>query len=187
VDRNCQGCPECRSKLEVTFPTEGNARGTRIACANQVGGCVHVATAPPPQCDFDIGDGRIKAGRNSDHALNVCYVLAFVQLGNGGTEAACVLGLCGLPNSTTMQSRTFGMIESIIYPIIEGITESILFSDLKAEVALAFGDQVNEDGAKLFGLWLEKKLPPSEWPVICCDGNMGWSQKGSGQTFNSNS
>jgi len=53
----------------------------------------------------------------------------------------------------------FGTIESTIYPIIEGITESMLFSNLKAEVALVFGDQVNENGAKLFELWLEKKLP----------------------------
>jgi len=187
VDRHLQGCPECGSKLEVTFPTEGIASGTRIACANQVGGCVHVAAAPPAQSDFDIGDGRIKAGRNSDCALNVCYVLAFVQSGDGGTEAARVLGLCGLPNSTTMQSRTFGTIESAIYPTTEGMTERMLFSNLKAEVALAFGDQVNEDGAKSFDLWVEKKLPPSEWPVICCGGDMGWSQKGSGRTFNSNS
>jgi len=187
VDRHLQGCPECGSKLEVTLPTEGIASGTQIACTNQVGGCVYVAAAPPAQSDFDIGDARIKAGRNSDYALNICYVLAFIQSGDGGTEAARVLGLCGLPNSTTMQSRTFGTIESTIYPIIEGMTERMLFSNLKAEVALAFGDQVNEDGAKSFDLWVEKKLPPSEWPVICCGGDMGWSQKGSGRTFNSNS
>jgi len=41
-------------ELEVTFPTEGTASGTQIACTNQVGGCVYVAAAPLAQPDFDM-------------------------------------------------------------------------------------------------------------------------------------
>jgi len=98
--------------------------------------------------------------------------LSFVQSGDGGTEAARVLGLCGLPNSTTMQSRTFGAIESTTCPVIEGITESILFSNLKAEVSIALGDKVDDNGKKLHDLLLEQQLPPGLWPVICCGGDM---------------
>jgi len=187
VNRHLQGCPECGALLEVTFPTEGIASGTRISCTNEVGGCTYVAAAAPAHASVPMADGRIKTGRNTDFALNICFVLSFIQSGDGGTEAARVLGLCGLPNSTTMQSRTFGTIESTIYPVIEGITDSILFSNLKEEVALTFGDQVDDQGVKLFQLWLDKKLPKELWPVICCGGDMGWSQKGSGRTFNSNS
>jgi len=187
VNRHLQSCPECGSRLEMTFPTEGIASGTRISCTNEVGGCTYVAAAPPAQADVPMGDGRIRTGRNSDYALNICFVLSFIQSGDGGTEAARVLGLCGLPNSTTMQSRTFGTIESTIYPVIEGITERILFSNMKAEVSVVLGDKVDNNGQKLHDLWLEQQLPRELWPVICCGGDMGWSQKGSGRTFNSNS
>ena len=187
VNRHLQSCPNCGSTLEVTFPTDGIASGTRIACTNEVGGCTYVAAAPPAQARVPMDMGRINASRNTDYALNICFVLSLIQSGDGGTEAARVLGLCGLPNATTMQSRTFGTIESTIYPVIESITENILFSNLKAEVALVFGDEVDNEGNKLYDLWLEKKLPRQQWPVICCGGDMGWSQKGSGRTFNSNS
>ena len=187
VDRHLQKCPECEGRLEVSFPTEGIASGTRIACTNEVGGCTYVAAAPPAQAKVPMGNGRINTGRNTDYALNICFVLSFIQSGDGGTEAARVLGLCGLPNSTTMQSRTFGTIESTTCPVIENITENILIRNLKAEVSLVFGNDINSDGDKLYDLWLEKKLPSEQWPIISCGGDMGWSQKGSGRTFNSNS
>jgi len=171
----------------VTFPTDGIASGTRIACTNEVGGCTCVAAAPPAQEQVPMDVGRINASRNTDCALNICFVLSFIQSGDGGTEAARVLGLCGLPNATTMQSRTFGTIKSTICPVIESITENMLFSNSKAEVALTFGDKVDNDGNKLHQLWLEKNLPREHWPVICCGGDMAWSQKGSGHAFNSNS
>ena len=158
VSRHLQKCPECESKLEISFPTGGIASGTRIACTNKVGGCTYVAAVPPGQANVPMGDGRINTGRNTDYAFNICFVLSFLQSGDGGTEAARVLGLCGLPNSTTMQSRTFGTIESTLYPVIEGITENILYCNLKAKVALVLGDRGDADGNKLYDLWIEKKL-----------------------------
>jgi len=187
VNRHLQSCPDCGSTWEATFPTDGTASGARIACTNEVGGCAHVAAVSPAQARVPMDMGRINASRNTDCALNICFVLSFVQSGDGGTEAAHVLGLCGFPNSTTMQSRTFGAIESTICPVIESITENTLFSNSKADVALAFGDEVDNEGNKLCELWLEKKLSRQQWPVICCGGDMGWSQKGSGRTFNCNS
>jgi hypothetical protein len=42
--------------------------------------------------------------RIMDQALNVLYVLGFITMGDGHTEAARLLGFCGLPNDTTMKS-----------------------------------------------------------------------------------
>ena len=45
--------------------------------------------------------------------LNVLYVLGFMGCGDGGREAAHVLGFLGLPNSTTMETRTFQIVDAI--------------------------------------------------------------------------
>jgi hypothetical protein len=52
----------------------------------------------------------------SDYSLNVLYVLAFITCGDGGAEAAKLLGLLGLANDTTMETRSFQIIEERIGP-----------------------------------------------------------------------
>jgi hypothetical protein len=52
--------------------------------------------------------------RSTDYAVNVLYVLGFISSGDGGCEAAQVLGMHGLPNDTTMESRSFVTIEERI-------------------------------------------------------------------------
>jgi hypothetical protein len=66
-----------------------------------------------------LPNGSINMARNTDYALNIAFILSLVQSGNGGTKAARILGMCGLPNSTTMQARTFGKIEETTAPIID--------------------------------------------------------------------
>ena len=52
--------------------------------------------------------------RITDYAININYVLGFCSAGDGGAKAACVLGLLGLPNDTTMESRSFPTLEERI-------------------------------------------------------------------------
>jgi hypothetical protein len=55
---------------------------------------------------------------------------------DGCTEAGRLLGLLGLPNDTTMESRSFTIIEERIGPAIRNITNNILHENLINEVKL---------------------------------------------------
>jgi hypothetical protein len=52
--------------------------------------------------------------RSSDYAVDVLYILGFISMGDGCTEEARLLGPFGLPNNTTMESRSFTIIEERI-------------------------------------------------------------------------
>jgi hypothetical protein len=70
-------------------------------------GFVHYSDPPAP-VNIDSKDRR---ERSTDYAFNVPYIVGFLSIGDGGTEAARLLGLLGLPNSTTMRARSFTIIE----------------------------------------------------------------------------
>ena len=181
-------CPNCASGLKVKFTTTCLASSCRLECVNE-GGCTYVDLVEPEgsnvPLDEDAGSELIT--RNTDYALNILYVISFIASGDGGTEAARLLGLLGLPNSTTMQSRSFGNIERELSPVIQGYTGEIIKDNLKKEVALLLADKVDENDNKLYDLWLEKKLPEPLWPRVDGCADMGWQQKGSGRKRNSKS
>jgi hypothetical protein len=187
VLKHLQKCPKCKSTLIITFPTEGITSGCQIACSNEVAGCTYIAAASLAMAYVPLPNGSINTARNTDYALNIAFILSLLQSSDGGTEAARILGMCGLPNSTTMQARMFGKIEETIAPIVEELVNEILFENLKVEVSIFYGNKQDDDGTKLYDLWLEKKLPQNKWLVVRVSGDMGWNQKGSRHTYNSNS
>ena len=101
LEMHLSPCPHCRARLIVSFPTVCIASGCQIKCREAH--CNFVATCSPEITEFETGGSR-KIGRNTDYAANILYVVAFIASGDGGTEAARILGLLGLSNSTTMQS-----------------------------------------------------------------------------------
>ena len=133
----------------------------------------------------DAGSEKIK--RNTDFALNALYIISFIASGDGGTEAARLLGMLGLPNSTTMQSRSFGNIERMLSPAIQEYTEEILQRNLENEVAVILGDDTDEKGDRLYDMWIGKTLIEPLWPRMDGCADMGWQQKGSGRKRDSKS
>ena len=181
-------CPTCgRSTLAISFPTTCVASGCLISCLHEF--CTFAALAPPAVSNVPLDShASDKVKRNTDHAANILFVLGFVASGDGGTEAARVLGLLGLPNSTTMQSRSFGTIEKQISPAINQFNEEILMDNLRQEVALFYGDDTDMNGVKLYDRWNNDDLPEQAmWPHIDGCADMGWQQKGSGRKRNSQS
>lgn len=182
-----KSCPKCAAALELTFPSMCVASGCRLSCTNEVG-CTFVDLVGPVKSNVPLAeDASQNIKRNTDSALNVLYVIAFIASGDGGAEASRLLGLLGLPNSTTMQSRSFGNIEREISPVIQDYTKEIIQQNIKEEVSLHYGDRVDNDNNKLYDLWLENKLPVDLWPRLDGCADMGWQQKGSGRKRNSNS
>ena len=181
-------CPKCGAGLTVKFPSTCIATTFRIECTNTAG-CTYVDLVEPRGSDVPALDdaGSAKIERNSDHAVNVLFAIAFIASGDGGTEAARLLGLLGLPNSTTMQGRSFGTIEKQLSPVIQSYAYEILDDNLKDEVALLFGDNCDMNGTRLYEQWFEKKLTEELWPRVGGCADMGWQQKGSGRKRNSKS
>ena len=183
-------CPHCNGHLALTFPTVCLASSCRLECKNKIE-CTYTVNAKPALAKtIPLADdaGSVLITRDTDFATNVLYVLGFIASGDGGTEAARLLGLLGLPNSTTMQSSSFGTIEKGISPVIQEFADEIVMENLRKEVALIFGDAMDEDNNnKLYDLWLEKKLPEHLWPRLDGCADMGWQQKGSGRRRNSKS
>jgi len=147
-----------------------------------------VALCAPASADIPLEEnaGSALITWSTDFALNVTYVLAFIASGDGGTEAERILGLNGLPNSTTMQSA-FSKIEQRMSGSIQDFTNEIVLNNLREEVQLTFGDKTDNNNNKLYDLWLDKKLPQELWARIGGSTDMGWQQKGSGRLRNSKS
>ena len=181
-------CPHCRSRLVVTFPTTCIASGCQLRCPQYGKDCQFTATAAPEVTEF-VTAGTLNICRNTDYAVNILYVLGFIASGDGGTEAARLLGLLGLPNSTTMQSRSFGNIEDSIGPTVVKLGDRIIYDNLCEEVKAVYGDRVNANNENLYQLWVigSDKLTKEEWPRVKAGTDMGWNQKGSGRKYNSKS
>jgi hypothetical protein len=125
--------------------------------------------------------------RTTDYAINVLYVLGFVASGDGCTEAARLLGLLGLPNDTTMETRSFSSIEERIGPAIRQLTAEILRDNLTEEVRLtieASSEHVSND----FYLWQqatkgEVELDAAKYPGVSVSFDMAWQQRNSGNRY----
>ena len=83
--------------------------------------------------------------RSTDYAINVLYVLGFIAVGDGCTEAARTLGLLGLPNDTTMESRSFTIIEERLYPLLHEISEEIILQNLIKKAKLSMEASTTQD------------------------------------------
>ena len=70
----------------------------------------------------------------SDYAIKVLFMLGFLSVGDGGTEAERFLSLCDLPAYTSMEKQTFSHIEQTIAPVLVEMQTEILFNNLQGEV-----------------------------------------------------
>jgi hypothetical protein len=105
-------CPECGNPLLLQLETVCIATRIVVHCRNE--DCTFMSYSPGPcaKTTMHQDDGY---ERMTDQALNVLYALSFITMGaDVHTEAARLLGFCGLPNDTTMKSRSFGMIKERI-------------------------------------------------------------------------
>ena len=177
-------CRKCRivDTLEVTFPSVSLATTPTIRCRN----CGVLGMSPLSMTSLERGKrGNIKI---SDYAVNVLYVLGFLTLGDGGTEAQKVMGMLGLPNIQSMEKSTFPKVERSISPSLETVVQSALKENLLAEVQATMKDDPDFD----FNKWrtaIENGGPFTdiEMASLIVSMDMGWQKKGSGRTHNSNS
>jgi hypothetical protein len=118
------------------------------------------------------------------------FVLSFISMGDGPTEAGRQLGLLGLPNDTTMQSRSFSIIEGQISPIIRELCKDIILANLKEEAKLSMEASGIHDEHD-YKVWKDSltdksiKLSIAKMPKLHGSYDMAWQQKGSRHQYNS--
>jgi hypothetical protein len=103
------GCPQCRGPIKATIRTVCIASSLGFQCMNEetCGYLFHAASPAATSIHVERNDNF---ERSTDYAVNVLYVLGFLAVGDGCTEAARILGMLGLPNDTTMEGRSFTII-----------------------------------------------------------------------------
>jgi hypothetical protein len=187
LDKNCR-CSDCYGPVEVSIKTVCIASQVILTCKNKECGFTFNSTTP---ASANIGnEGSDDRERSTDFAINVNYILGFLWAGDGGTEAGRILGTMGLPNDTTMESRSFPIIEERINSTLEKVAADILLDNLIEEVRLAMeaaGSVTND-----FELWKSSVdgtsdvvLHKSKYPSIRVSFDMGWQQRSSGNRYNS--
>ena len=125
--------------MKVDIKSVCIASSLKLLCLDRTN-CGHVDYSRPPQAaDVPSGLGKSdnRRKRMTDHAINCLYVLSFLGSGDGGKEAVRLLSLMGLPNHTTMESRSFGIIEDRIGIVIRELLDEILQENLVDEVKAA--------------------------------------------------
>jgi hypothetical protein len=117
---------------------------------------------------------------STDYAVNVLYVISFTSLWEGGTEAARLLGLLGLPNDTTMKSWSFTIIENRIGPIIRTLGKEVILDNLIKEARLSMEASSTQQDVHDFSLWktslTDKSIKLSRLKMPKIDGSyeMAW-------------
>jgi hypothetical protein len=151
--------------------------------------CGYIDHSDPPS-SAQVGQQIDDRERTTDYAVNVLYIIGFILCGDGGTEAARMLGLLGLPNDTTMQSRSFTLVEERISPIIQAVSDRILIENLIEEVRQTFAAIPDKDPLD-FELWKRSVgasnavLPLDKYPRVDVSYDMAWQQRSSGRKYNS--
>ena len=176
VEKNMK-CPECGDKVNLLFSTVTVASTAYMKCKSKECGFIDHSTPPATASLPQFRDNR---ARMTDYALNVLYVVSMICNGDGSAEAGRLLGLLGLPNDTTMSTRTFGIIEERIAPVVFSLYNSILVENLTEEVRMSFGDNTNA-----FDLWKQAQdkrnnivLQPLNYAKVCASFDMGWQKRG---------
>ena len=175
-------CPTCESNVSVSFPICCMASGSKVTCNNKFCSFVDVSTPAVANVPIPVGASR-QIERNIDWEANVLHMLAFLSVGDGGAEAGRLLGLLGLPNTTTFGPCSFGNIEEFVGPVLVQVADKLVCkTSLVEEVRLCLGDKKDEHNNSLFGLWQQGTLPQKDWPQVTTSGDMGRS---SGNAYNS--
>ena len=185
-------CPLCNNSVAVSFPTVGLVSGCRVQCGNDLCSFVHIDKPERARITLPEGSGSPLIERTTDYAGNVLFVTAMLACGSGGKEAERLLGFLGLPNSTTMEKRTFPLIEERISGSIQGLTNKICHENLVQAVKKHYGNREHE-GQLLFDLWQrqlnneggEEILPSALYPRLMTSADMGWQKRSSGNSYDS--
>jgi len=187
ISRHLKDCPKCGSSLKMTLPNCCVATAIKLECTNEF--CSFIDIERPASADVPLlpGAGSPLKERNTDYAINVLYVLSFMSSGDGGTEAERLLGLLGLPNSTTMNKRSFGIIQQRLAPVVESLTQKVLLLNLEKEVEMYYNNELDEDGVLLFAKWKSGDLQnnPDKYPRLITSTDMAWQQRACGKQCNS--
>ena len=176
-------CQDCNGPVEVTLKTTCLATSVKAICKDP--GCAYILHSNPPAPTTVHDSNNDNYERSTDYAINVLYVLGMMCNGDGSPEAAKLLGLLGLPNDTTMEGRSFHIIEERIGPIIRGLANEIMLENLTEEVRLSVSYEAD------FLAWkqsIDKTGPPihpDRYPRITASNDTAWQQKGSGKSHNS--
>jgi hypothetical protein len=184
----CLACNQCGDPVKVTIQTVCLASSIGIECTNE--DCGFLYHPEPPAGTTIHLERNDNFERSTDYAVNVLYVLSFISMGDGPTEAGRQLGLLGLPNDTTMQSRSFSIIEGRISPIIRELCKDIILNNLKEEAKLSMEASGIHDEHD-YKVWKDSltdksiKLSIAKMPKLHGSYDMAWQQKGSGHQYNS--
>lgn len=154
MERNAT-CKMCSGHIKVDIKTTCLASSMKLLCLDDTCGYIDYSS-PPAAADVRAGgarvggdgfggDGSDNRERSTDYAINVAYVLVFLSCGDGGKEAARLLGMLGLPNDTTMESRSFPIIEDRIGVVIREFNCELLLENLTEEVRLSMEDSADYD------------------------------------------
>jgi hypothetical protein len=188
LEENCR-CKKCNGPLTVSLVTVlCLATNIMMYCKNAR--CGFIYYSPPPSEVLLERDNNKK--RSTDYAINILYVLGFMSCGDGCVKAARVLGLLGLSNDTTMETRSFGLIENRISNGIQEVTRSILLDNLVEEACLSMENTDFQDRND-YDQWKQSieddafVLSKNKWPRLVCSFDMGWQQRASGVRYNSQS
>ena len=184
-------CTVCGSAVNVSFQTICLATNIKLTC--QKSDCPFVYHSPGPSETAIHQHDDDNYERSTDYAVNVLYVLGFLSCGDGGVEAARLLGLLGLPNDTTMETRSFKIIEDRIGIYIRGLADEILLENIEEEARLVVDDdgdyvQWKESVQKKVNQTTEVnglELPTRKYPVINGSYDAAWQQKNSGHRYDS--
>jgi len=179
-------CPDCNGPIDVDIKTTCIASHVKAACLNVECGYILHSDPPAPATMHEKSNDNYH--RTTDYAVNVLCVLGMMCNGNGCSEAAKMLGLLGLPNDTTMEGRSFHIIEERIGRIIRELTDETLLENLIEEARLSMENQSDFDTWKRSidpTIATAPFLPKERYPRINCCSDMAWQQKGSGHTHNS--
>ena len=182
-EKHCR-CLECGGPVEMTMRTIFIATSLMITCKDPK--CAYVFhSIPPALVDVESSDNH---ERSTDYAVNILYVIGFLSCGDGCTEAARLLGLLGLPNDTTMETRSFSIIEERISPAIRQLTATILQENLAEEVqrSMVKSNTYDEHDFELWKRALNDEtvvLGEHRYPKLSVSYDMAWQQRNSGNRY----
>jgi hypothetical protein len=179
-------CRDCGQAVKVTLRNLCLATHIGIECTNEECGFLLHPVAPVGTTMHVARGDNFE--RSTDYAINVLYVLGFISMGDGCTEAARLLGLIGLPNDTTMKSRSFTIIEDRVGPILRQLCNELILENLIEEARLSMAETHDEHDFKVWKSSLTDKtvkLSMAKMPKIDGSYDMAWQQKGSGNQYNS--
>ena len=170
-------CKRCK-KGQLSFVTKeiGIASLPTITCQQ----CDVHHTAELSKTEYI--DKKTKHETLTDYSLNVLFVLGFLTVGDSGSEAQRILGLCDLPNYTSMEKKTFSRIEQTIAPVIMEIAEEVMWDNLCDEVSRSNEHVADFDLQKWTTAVLEgdDSYAMNAFAKIRGTTDMGWQKRGSG-------